>query len=357
MGIDGGNTDAFFIAKAVDTNDRLVITQTGFVGIGIENPRQLLHVNQTTATSDAIVRITNSNTPSTGTHRVEFADGTGTTEGSTVFRYGYIAGERSSGANDGHLVFGTKEGNSTSPVEQARIDSSGNLLVGTTDTTLFNNTTGGGFKTGGDLRTDMARQADVVCVMNRTGTSNGQILQFRADGAHKGDIGIDDGTYIYIESQSGTGLDFRGDILPRYNGSLDSSAQVDIGSASYKFRDGQFNGTLYAARGVGETDIKNGSGNHTPDFTSYQNFYWTLTTNCLLLNSTGSLAPEVGQSGFFAFKQDGTGGRTMSLSSYYKTPGGAGLTLSSAAGAIDFIPYTVISSTEILLGTPQLAFA
>jgi hypothetical protein len=110
--------------------DRMVIKDsTGFVGVGLSEPRQLLHVNQTTASSDAIVRITNSNTPSTGGHRVEFADGIGTTEGSNVFRYGYIAGERSGGSNDGHIIIGTKPDNSTSPREHLRVTSSGQLII------------------------------------------------------------------------------------------------------------------------------------------------------------------------------------------------------------------------------------
>lgn len=104
-------------------------SSSGFFGLGVSSPAQLLHVNQTTASSDSIVRITNTNTPSTGAHRVEFADGIGTTEGSNVFRYGYIAGERSGGSNDGHIIIGTKPDNSTSPNEKVRITSSGNVSI------------------------------------------------------------------------------------------------------------------------------------------------------------------------------------------------------------------------------------
>jgi hypothetical protein len=61
----------------------------------------------------------------------------------------------------------------------------------------------------------------------------------------------------------------------------------------------------------------------------------------------------VGQSGFISITQ--TGGYTLSLGTDYETAGGAGITLS--ASGTDLIPYLVIASGRILLGTPQLAFA
>jgi hypothetical protein len=81
---------------------------------------------------------------------------------------------------------------------------------------------------------------------------------------------------------------------------------------------------------------------------------WTLTGNVTLGNPTDE---AVGQSGFFVFIQDGTGGRTVSLSTDYETAGGAGLTLSSTASATDVVPYIVAASGRIILGAPQLAFA
>ena len=113
-------------------------------------------------------------------------------------------------------------------------------------------------------------------------------------------------------------------------------------------------GTITASRGVGATQTTSVGSAPAPDMDVYQNFVWTLTANTTLGNPT---TEAVGQSGFFVFKQDATGGRTVSLSSEYKTAGGAGLTLSSAANAIDIVPYIVSASGQILLGTPQLAFA
>lgn len=96
------------------------------------------------------------------------------------------------------------------------------------------------------------------------------------------------------------------------------------------------------------------TGTTTADFDTYQNFVWTLTGNVTLDNPS---TEKVGQSGFITFIQDATGGRTVSLGTDYETAGGAGLTLSSTASATDVVPYIVVASNRILLGTPQLAFS
>ena len=113
-------------------------------------------------------------------------------------------------------------------------------------------------------------------------------------------------------------------------------------------------GTLTgAAQGSTDTDTTN-TGSVTLDFSTNQNFVLTLTGNVTLANPT---TETVGQSGFITFIQDSTGGRTVSLGTDYETAAGAGLTLTSTASATDIVPYVVVASGRILLGTPQLAFA
>jgi hypothetical protein len=102
-----------------------------------------------------------------------------------------------------------------------------------------------------------------------------------------------------------------------------------------------------------DTDTTN-TGSVTLDFAAKQNFVLTLTGNVTLANPT---TEQVGQSGFIAFIQDGTGGRTVALGTDYETPAAAGLTLTATASATDLVPYLVVASNRILLGTPQLAFA
>ena len=102
-----------------------------------------------------------------------------------------------------------------------------------------------------------------------------------------------------------------------------------------------------------DTDTSN-SGSVTLDFGANQNFVLTMTGNVTLANPS---TEQVGQSGFIACIQDGTGSRTLSLGTDYETANGAGITLTTTASATDLIPYVVIASGRILLGTPQLAFS
>ena len=103
-----------------------------------------------------------------------------------------------------------------------------------------------------------------------------------------------------------------------------------------------------------DTDTSN-SGTVTLDFATNQNFVLTITGAVTLANPT---TEQVGQSGFIVFIQDGSGGATISLDTQYKTSGGVNtLTLSSAASALDVVPYIVSAADSILLGTPQLNFS
>ncbi len=108
-----------------------------------------------------------------------------------------------------------------------------------------------------------------------------------------------------------------------------------------------------SVKGSTDTDATN-TGSVTLNFTTNQNFVLTLTGNVTLANPT---TEAVGQSGFIAFIQDGTGSRTVSLGTDYETAGAAGLTLTATASATDLVPYLVVASNRILLGAPQLAFA
>ena len=117
-----------------------------------------------------------------------------------------------------------------------------------------------------------------------------------------------------------------------------------------------FNSSITAGSivlGNTDTDTSN-TGNVTLDFSANQNFVLTMTGNVTLVNPS---TESVGQSGFIAFIQDGTGSRTVTLGTDYETAGGVGITLTSTASATDLVPYVVVAANRVLLGTPQLAFS
>jgi len=125
----------------------------------------------------------------------------------------------------------------------------------------------------------------------------------------------------------------------------DGDDQLKIGGKPVAFTN--------AAVGKTDTDTSN-TGSVTLDFDANQNFVLTLTGNVTLANPS---TEKVGQSGFIAFIQDGTGSRTVTLGTDYESAGGSGITLTSTASATDLVPYVVVASNRVLLGTPQLAFS
>ena len=113
----------------------------------------------------------------------------------------------------------------------------------------------------------------------------------------------------------------------------------------------------FGAGNVPNTVTEAASGNYTPDMSQYTNFILTVSNsnNCTLQDPTDEVA---GQSGIFVFIQDGTGGGTLShADDRYFVAGGTSITLSTAANAIDIVPYFVQADGKIHLGAAQLAFA
>ena len=91
------------------------------------------------------------------------------------------------------------------------------------------------------------------------------------------------------------------------------------------------------------------------DFENNQNFIIRMSANLTLTNgATGNL--NIGQTGVLVFIQDGTGSRTLTLSSDFESPAAGGITLTTTANATDIVPYIILGPDRILLGTPQLAF-
>ena len=107
----------------------------------------------------------------------------------------------------------------------------------------------------------------------------------------------------------------------------------------------------------GNTQTASISSATTLDFDTFQNFILTLGAASISLDNPTTDADNGGQTGFIIFIQDGSGNRSVSPASDYITPANAALTLSTAANAVDLVPYAIQANNKILLGTPQLAFS
>ena len=108
--------------------ERLRIDSAGRVGIGTTSPGFLGHIQGAAGSSvENVLMLAGGSTTTTGAGaRLMFANG-----GASSLRHAYIEGVCTDGPGNAHaLVFGTNA-NSASPLERARIDSSGRLLVGT----------------------------------------------------------------------------------------------------------------------------------------------------------------------------------------------------------------------------------
>jgi hypothetical protein len=109
-------TGSTSLAIAVDGSERMRITSAGNVGIGTASPIYLLQVY---GSNSGIGIQTNQANGGTGGGWIDFLTSTGTVQGNIYFNQ---AG--------GYMVFGTNTSGSTQ-AERMRIDSSGNILVGT----------------------------------------------------------------------------------------------------------------------------------------------------------------------------------------------------------------------------------
>ena len=172
----------------------------------------------------------------------------------------------------------------------------------------------------------------------------------------KDDIKIKDGGTIGVASAadamtvSSAGIvTFKDDILIKDGGTIGVASDADVITIA------STGVTTFSKAVVGKSDTDtSNSGSVTLDFQANQNFILTFTGNVTLANPS---TEAVGQTGVIVCIQDGTGSRTLSLGTDYETAGGAGITLSTAASAVDVIPYFVKASGSIQLGAPQLAFS
>jgi hypothetical protein len=194
--------------------------------------------------------------------------------------------------------------------ERMRIDSSGNLLVGTTDDVVWNNSANSSADNGHNLRTDgragfayynATANANATVNVNRTG-SDGDLIRLFKSGTNVGNIGSAGGD-LYIGN---------GGIAVRFDNSLNaitsfnnntqqnSDGTIDLGASSRRFKDLYLSGGVY----LGDT----GTANKLDD---YEEGTWTSLnqvtgTNCTSISHSDSYYTKVGRLVTLSFAVAGT---------------------------------------------------
>jgi hypothetical protein len=160
------------------------------------------------------------------------------------------------------------------------IDSSGNLMVGNTDSTPYDRTSGNAIALGDGLISS-AQEGGNAAIFNRM-TSDGSIVGFRKDGSPVGSIGANGG--MLTVGGGDCGLYFEAgttNVLFPYNPSTSSTSDNDItiGWSSNRFKDLYLSGGAY----LGGT----GSANKLDD---YEEGTWTPQAG----NWTGTYSTQIG---------------------------------------------------------------
>ena len=241
--IDIGSTAASsFLTFSPNNGEKMRIDASGNLGIGTNTPLDKFHV----------------------------------ANGSTGAGYLRIAN------NEGYARLGTDGGNLLLDVggsEKARIDSSGNLLVGTTSTVPQEGTHGFVARANGYT---IASVDDARVMLVNRGTSDGELINFRKDNTTVGSIGTDSNSQLMIGSGD-TGLSFQSNndaIIPRNTSGAARTGLINLGTSGAQFKDIHLSGKVYV-----------------PDVRSSGSQYFTHTSDVRFRNTSGSERMRIDSSG------------------------------------------------------------
>ena len=233
-----GNTSGSIYANPTYTNDgavlkigvdgdrnpnQLVLDGVGNVGIGTLAPAGLCHIHNSSAGEQFIT---------SGNSALRFVS----TGGANYIQ----SGTATSSSSAADLIFTNVGGTG----ETMRIDSSGNLLVGKTASSLSTD----GVELG--TRVESTTDGSYALRLNRK-NSDGQIAQFRKDGSTVGSIGTGNSGNLWIGSGD-TGINFNKDVNAVYPINADtggsSNGAIDLGLAAFRYKDLYMEGTVNVQR-------------------------------------------------------------------------------------------------------------
>ena len=318
IGANNGSSPNLNFYVNANTTPKVTFASSGNVGIGTSSPASptgfgtggILHLKGSTGNDCSIV--------------LEGLSGSG--------------GRQEIGASGGALQFyrGAATG---SMAESMRIDSSGNLLVGTTDTVPSNNGASGdaGVAISPDGVFRAARSDNVALDINRM-DSDGAIADFRKDGTTVGSIGSynDGASAPYFADAGNVGIRLSqastDDIVPCTSTGADRDNAINLGSSSARFKDLYLSGDVIAPNIVASNGVFLGGTSNANKLDDYEEGTWTPTI------SSGSTSPTYSvQTGTYVKI-----GKQVFFSMYITTTGG---TLNSSHLIFSGLPFSSTGST------------
>jgi hypothetical protein len=282
----------FYTGNSTNFLERMRIDSSGNVGIGTSSPSKPVHVVSTNsgATTTPLL-LQNNQGAADGAVEIRLAPtGYPNDIGSTARWVGIRATNTGTG-NGTKLSFLTNT-TSADPEERMRIDDNGNLLVGTTSTTVGAGGSGvKGFRVDGATGiVQAAASSSTSAIFNRT-TDDGDIADFRKDGTTVGSIkslsGVISGIVLDPRNVNSGGAGIAGtngnSIIP-----MDrlgpSDADIDLGIASTRWRNLYLSGGAY----LGGT----GAANYLDD---YEEGTWTPTISTGTASFSNATYTKVGR--------------------------------------------------------------
>ncbi len=258
--IFSGGTSGYYFNRHNNSATDLSIDSSGRVGIGTDSPQRNLQVGEygTGSSTIAIASATN------GYGYLVFGD---SVAGDGIYR-GAITYDHS----DDSMLF------NTSASEAMRIDSSGNLLVGTTDSNVANNSGSG--NDGVSIQPDSVRIARTdgdMLLLNRL-NSDGDIAKFLKNGTTVGTIGAVNDKLVIGTSTNGLALDQSSSVIMPWNpsGKVVRDNAVDLGYATGRFKDAYLSGGIYLGGTAAANkldDYESGSFTANGNWTANNNKY------------------------------------------------------------------------------------
>ena len=244
----------------VDNSNATAITidASENVGIGTSSPRSILDLD---GGSETQLRLQTNNTGSASSDGLLISLDSSANADAYLWNYENAA-----------MIFGTNA------IERMRIDASGHLMVGTTDTAPGAGDTNAGvsIRGGSDNRSFFSVNGDYPMHLNRN-TNDGEILWFAKNGGAVGSAGTTTsagGTRFAIGGVGDPGIIFAGSgVFPAIQITA-SNNTIDLGSGNYRWRDLYLSGGAYLG-GTGAANKLDDyeEGTWTPTLAGYYGTY------------------------------------------------------------------------------------